>query len=203
MAPSLASGHLLFCHYKASTRISPCARAHVVSMLWYAHRSTRIFLRTHCLRTMTRKPTMTTMPIPRFSAFFLESSRKPSSSLFFLPHLSSRFLPSISGSKHVSCVTDVLLRRRAFGFKRVVTMILERQFFLRAPALSCSALGLRTFSCLPTSRFFFFFYGRPFSFSFSLCVSRTLRTLVPIYTCSTGPPKVSVFHKTRIPLFTS
>jgi len=44
------------------------AHAHVASMhnacVMYAHRSARIPLRAHCLRTMTRKPAMTTVPIP-------------------------------------------------------------------------------------------------------------------------------------------
>lgn len=54
-----------------NTYLSVCVRvthAHVASMhnacVMYAQSDARIPLRAHCLRTMTRKPAMTTVPIP-------------------------------------------------------------------------------------------------------------------------------------------
>jgi len=120
------------------------------------------------------------------AGLFLESSRKSSRSLFSrIFSLSSSF-----PSRHPTRVPRYGRALKRACFERIATMILEHtRFFLRS-ALSSSALVRALFPAFPRP---VFFYGRTFSFSFSLCVSRTSRSLVSIYTCSTGPSKVFFF----------
>lgn len=140
------------------------------------------------------------MTIPRFVRRrpFLGSSRKPSRSLLYSPCLHALPLFVYLGTpKHVSCVTNGVPKKASCGFERVATMISEHtRFFLRASALSSSALVRALFPAFPRSDFFFT-VGLILFLLLLLCASRTSRSLVSIYTCSTGPPKVPFFspHK--------
>lgn len=180
--------------YSAITKrqhVSPRARArarvihaHVVSMhnacVMYAHRSARI-LRAHCLRTMTRKPALTTISRGSrsrlfFFFFFLESSRKPFSLLFFFPFFASSLSRYLF---YLGIPTRVLRYGRAL--KKARLWLQEgRDYDLGAPILftSISVVGF----CARSAHFFLPFPRPDFLRSGSfLYASRVRSTVLYLY----------------------